>query len=155
MRSKGYARRRSTRSVSASDLAQMGVCERLVVFEDRHGQRRTTEQRRAIQRGVRAHHRFYCERYLDPASRGRCFVATLVFGPTAPETIVLRRFRDRVMRPWWIGRWLIRNYYELAPAVCDRLRKWPAAKRLVCTVLRPIVWCAARWVNAVGRRDGT
>ena len=35
----------SGRMVSASDLAQMGRCERLVVFEQLYGSRRTARQR--------------------------------------------------------------------------------------------------------------
>lgn len=61
-------------SVSASELAQMGVCERLMVFEHRYGKRRTVEQQRAIKRGLRAHARFYRERHGDLACRGRRFV---------------------------------------------------------------------------------
>lgn len=61
-------------SVSASELAQMGVCERLVVFEHRYGKRRTVEQQRAVVRGRLAHARFYRERYEGSACWGRCVV---------------------------------------------------------------------------------
>lgn len=61
-------------SVSASELAQMGVCERLVVLEHRYGKRRTVEQQRAAMRGLRAHERFYRERRRDSVCRGRCLV---------------------------------------------------------------------------------
>lgn len=44
----------SGRMVSASDLAQMGRCERLVVFEHLHGIRRTAGQQRAGTRAGRA-----------------------------------------------------------------------------------------------------
>ena len=54
-------RRRPSASVSASELAQTGVCERLVVFEHRHGKRRLPEQRAAIERGRREHERFHRE----------------------------------------------------------------------------------------------
>lgn len=68
-------RKRSRRSVndrvvSASDLAQMGVCERLVVFEQRYGKRRTPMQQQAIRRGQYAHQRFYRNRHLDIAANG-------------------------------------------------------------------------------------
>jgi hypothetical protein len=59
-------------TVGASELAQMGVCERLVVFEHRYGRQRTAEQQRAAMRGLRAHKRFYRERHEDLACRGRC-----------------------------------------------------------------------------------
>lgn len=55
--------------VSASELAQMGVCERLVVFEHRFGKRRTVAQRRAVERGRRAHDRFFRERCTKPIRR--------------------------------------------------------------------------------------
>lgn len=44
--------------VSASQLAQMGVCERLVVFEHRYGKRPSRAQRVALERGARAHRQF-------------------------------------------------------------------------------------------------
>ena len=40
----------SGRMVSASDLAQMGRCERLVVFEHRHGSQRTAQQQCLVDR---------------------------------------------------------------------------------------------------------
>ena len=45
--------------VSASELAEMGVCERRVLLAHRHGTRRTSAQRRAMRRGLRAHERFH------------------------------------------------------------------------------------------------
>lgn len=67
-------------SVSASELAQMGVCERLAVFEYRYGKRRTVEQRQAIQRGLRAHQRFYVARNADTTGPGRYCGAFLACG---------------------------------------------------------------------------
>lgn len=46
-------------AVSASELAEMGVCERRVLLAHRHGPRRTLAQRRALRRGLRAHKRFH------------------------------------------------------------------------------------------------
>lgn len=65
---KMHGRRRA--SVSASELAQMGVCERLVVFEHHCGRLRTAEQQIAIERGRRAHQRLYRERNGD-SDRGK------------------------------------------------------------------------------------
>ena len=52
-------RARRPDAVSASELAEMGVCERRVLLAHRHGLRRTSAQRRAMQRGLRAHARFH------------------------------------------------------------------------------------------------
>ena len=75
---KKHGRRKA--SVNASELAQMGVCERLVVFEHRCGKRLTVEQQQAIKRGLQAHKRFYRERHRDSARLGRYFVAFMEFG---------------------------------------------------------------------------
>jgi hypothetical protein len=45
--------------VGASELAEMGVCERRVLLAHRYGPRRTSTQQRAMQRGLRAHERFH------------------------------------------------------------------------------------------------
>jgi hypothetical protein len=39
--------------VSASELSQMGACERLVLFEAKYGKRKSRCQREAIERGRR------------------------------------------------------------------------------------------------------
>ncbi len=134
--------------VSASELAQMGVCERLVVLEHRCGRRRTIAQRQAIRRGLSAHRRFYREGRRDSVRRGRCFIASLVFGPNAPQTLALRRFRDQVLRRWRIGRWLILRYYSAAPVSCVWLRDRPVAVGLIRVLLQPIAWCAVHWVRS-------
>jgi len=51
-------------AVGASELAQMGVCERLMLFEHRYGKRRTPRQQEAITRGQEAHGQFYRESVL-------------------------------------------------------------------------------------------
>jgi len=91
---KRHGRRKAT--VSASELAQMGVCERLVVFEHRYGKRLTVEHQQAIKRGRRAHVRFYRERHRDMARRGFCFIATLMFKLSSPTMVLLQQFRDTV-----------------------------------------------------------
>ncbi len=51
-------RRIGAHVVSASQLAQMGLCERLVVFEHRYGKRPSRPHRLALERGRRAHQSF-------------------------------------------------------------------------------------------------
>lgn len=47
--------------VSASELARMGLCERMVAFEHRFGQRLSPDQRAATARGQHAHAQFFQE----------------------------------------------------------------------------------------------
>ena len=138
-------RRRPSASVSASELAQMGVCERLVVFEHRYGKRRLPEQRAAIERGRREHERFCSEGRIASAP-GRCFIATMVFGE-GPETQTLRAFRDQVLRRGPTGRRLIATYYRVAPGVCRQLVRRPWAHSVLRIALRPVVWLALRWLR--------
>jgi hypothetical protein len=125
-------RRRADTTVSASELAQMGRCEQLVLFEHRQGQRRLPHQEPARRRGLAAHERFEQEglavRSAGSRHVGRCFVAGLLFDE-AWQTQALRQFRDKVLRPRGWGRGLIRLYYRGAPRVCVVLGRWPVLRR--------------------------
>lgn len=136
------ARRRKTKdAVSASALSQMGVCERLVVFEHHEGKRPTPAQKAVLHRGLRAHRQFASEGASEAARNGRCFIATHVFGE-GTETQVLRRFRDRYLRPTRAGQRLILAYYRLAPSVCRAMERWPMTQSAVRAVIKPLVWLA-------------
>jgi hypothetical protein len=122
-------RRKTKAAVSASALSKMGVCERLVVLEHHVGKRPTPAQKAVLQRGLRAHRQFASEGASETARRGRCFIATNVFGE-GPETQVLRRIRDRYLRPTRAGRRLILFYYRVVPTVCQAMERWPWLQRL-------------------------
>lgn len=118
-----------TRSVSATELAQMGTCERMVWLEHQLGRRRTPEQAAASRRGLVEHARFFDEsqRLLsggaEPA-RGRCFVATLLLADRAratPHLAALRDYRDLIMKRSELGRRLVMSYYWIGPALCRTL----------------------------------
>ena len=139
--------------VSASELAQMGVCERRVKFEHDRGRRRTPEQMQAMERGLRAHEEFYRDGQHAQRTGARCFVATLVFGE-APETRILRCFRDQVLRPRPLGRRLIVVYYRLATAMCRFLDRRPRLLPVARWLLRGVVSVAGRWLEWSQRRHG-
>lgn len=146
---KRIVRNKKAKSVSASELAQMGVCERLVVFEHRYGKRHTASQHAAIRHGLKEHDQFYQDGVRMSARKGRCYIATLMFG-TAQETTTLRIFRDQVLRPNATGRWLIVMYYKTAPGVCAMLERWPWLQPIVRAMLRPVVWAASRVLHEIG-----
>lgn len=95
--------------VSASELAEMAVCERRVLLSHLHGERRTRGQRIAMQRGLRAHDRFHREglaangslgRHLWPvvARLARCFVGLWAWlAEVAAKVLDLRH--QRAKRP--------------------------------------------------------
>jgi hypothetical protein len=138
--------------VSASELSQMGICERRVKFEHDRGRRRTPEQLRTMERGLRAHQDFYRDGQNAERIGGRCFVAMLVFGES-PETTILRCFRDQVMRPRALGRGFIVVYYRFAPAVCRFLKRRPNLLPVTRRLLRGVVSVAGRSLVWQRQRD--
>lgn len=135
--------------VSASELAQLGYCERVAHFDWRDGARRTDEQVEAQDRGNAAHDQFYRDSVaIARASekKGRCFVATLALGECA-ETRDLRAFRDLYMRRTATGRWLIRTYYRQGPALCELLGRHRRLLQGVRACVR-LAAKAAAWANA-------
>jgi hypothetical protein len=87
--------------VSASELARMGLCERMVVFEYRFGQRLSPARRAATARGRRAHAQLFQEGRRAPRedqfrSGGLRCVAVGLFTE-------LRNFWRRVRGSrWWL-----------------------------------------------------
>lgn len=134
--------------VSASELAQMGACERLVLFEAMYGKRTSRCRQEAIERGRTEHDRFFNDGVRSQSdvqtslSKPWCFCASLAWGPEAPETDLLRRFRDRILRRTGAGRGLIRIYYRTAPGLCRRLEGRTKLIHALCLGLRPALWIA-------------
>ena len=134
--------------VSASELAQMGACERLVLFEARYGKRKSRCQQEAIERGRTEHDEFFKDGVRSQSnvqtslSKPWCFCASLAWGSEAPETDLLRRFRDRILRRTVAGRGLIRAYYRMAPRLCRRVEGRRKLIRAFCLALKPALWFA-------------
>ena len=134
--------------VSASELAQMGACERFVLFEARYGKRKSPRQEEAIERGRREHAQFFKDGVRSQSdvqtslSKPWCFCASLAWGPDAPETDLLRRFRDQILRTTTTGRSLIRGYYRAAPGLCGRLEGRRKLIRALRLGLKPALWIA-------------
>jgi hypothetical protein len=139
--------------VSASELAQMGYCERQVGFDAKWGAPMDEKRRQSQMRGSDAHNVFYQESLrLARASekKGRCFVATLAMGE-CEETRALRAFRDLYLRRYFAGRWVIGAYYRKSPQLCDWMKGRPRALKVVRVALG---WIARLARVAVTRKVG-
>jgi len=134
--------------VSASQLAQMGACERFVLFEAKYGKRTSRCQQESIERGRREHDKFFVDGVRSQSdvqtslSKPWCFCASLAWGLEAPETELLRRFRDRILRRTAAGRGLIRVYYRTAPGLCRCLEGRGKLIRALSLGLKPALWIA-------------
>lgn len=71
---------------------------------------------------------------------GGCYIATAVYGSyEAPEVLILRRFRDKVLLNHGWGRVFVKIYYTLSPPVAKALGNARFINRLVRGMLDRIV----------------
>ena len=70
-------RRKKPKAVSATELAQMGICERRIVFARRHGKRISVLHRTALSRGSIQHRQFYMDGIRLSEKPARCYVPEL------------------------------------------------------------------------------
>lgn len=145
---------------AATDLAQMAVCEKRMLFEATLGKRRSAAQERDSGRGTARHDRFHRDavRYRpevktsEPQS-SRCFVATAVFGES-PETQTLRLFRDTVLMRHWTGRAATALYYLVGPCIADCLLAGRRRQAIARALLRPVVRIAGKILASRRNRRG-
>ena len=134
--------------VSASELSQMGACERLVLFEAKHGKQTSRCQQEAIDLGRSEHAKFFGEGVRlqsdvqTSLSKPWCFCASLAWGREAPETALLRQFRDHILRRSATGRHLIWLYYRTAPGLCRQVEGNRTLIRALRVGLKPALWIA-------------
>jgi hypothetical protein len=86
----------------------------------------------------------------DKVKKQECFIATVCYdSPSAPEVLLLRVFRDVVLRRSRLGRAFIELYYQVSPFIADFLRQHDCLCAMVRQLtLAPIVsliqWAAKR-----------
>ncbi len=80
-----------------------------------------------------------------------CFIATACYGSVlAPEVLLLREFRDLVLKSNSIGRAFVKFYYRLSPPIAEVLRQHKLIRALVRQmIVAPLVsmvrWSAHWW----------
>lgn len=107
---------------SISDIVAAVYCEQKLVFDRELGDASPEHIRMRAEEGIIEHRRFEREGQirvlLDKPGKTidkRCFVASCLYGIDAPETIVLRKWRDDKLLQSGTGRWLVRSYYRISP----------------------------------------
>jgi len=129
------SRHNRRRAVSASALAQMGVCERLVVFEHFNGKHPSPAQRAALQRGLRAHRRFAAGRALSEGG---------------PEPQVLQPLQDLPRRTTPAGQPLSLTYCRPVQFLCRCTRRSTTLLAAVLAALVVLLWLAVAGLGTWG-----
>jgi hypothetical protein len=64
--------------------------------------------------------------------RSSCFIATAVYGDVmAPEVVLLRNFRDEVLKKHWLGEKFVGFYYKVSPPIAEWLKTKPTLAKFV------------------------
>lgn len=121
-----------------TDIVGTVYCEQKVVFDRERGDARPLKVRAKAAAGTFEHLRFQVEGQTRAALDRRCFIATAIYGPDAPETNFLRAWRDRVLMSTTAGRLFVRAYYAVSPSLVpmlSRSRRGAAAVRAALNAL--------------------
>ena len=70
--------------------------------------------------------------FLPHAKKGKCFIATAVYGDVdAAEVVGFREFRDTVLLPTRIGRMIVSRYYQFSPHLARSISQSHVARLLL------------------------
>ena len=122
-----------------TDIVGTVYCEQKVVFDRERGDARPLEVRAKAAAGTFEHLRFQVEGQTRAAIDRRCFIATAIYGPDAPETDFLRAWRDRVLMPTTTGRFFVQAYYASSPALVPLLCRSRGAASAVRAALNALL----------------
>lgn len=122
-----------------TDIVATVYCEQKVVFDRERGDARPLAVRTKAVTGTFEHLRFQVEGQTRAAMDRRCFIATAIYGPDAPETNFLRAWRDRVLMSSMLGRVLVRSYYAISPSLVPMLARSARAAAVVRAALNRVL----------------
>ena len=127
--------------VSATELANLGKCEKQVQLRHTLGERYTESQLHMMREGNAVHERYYKQLSRDR----RCFIATAMYGQDAWQTCLLRHFRDHYLMPHAVGRFCVKAYYRMSPPLATYLATHK--KRLVYRIAQIVLGVTVRIVK--------
>lgn len=118
-----------------TDIVEAVYCEQKLVFDRTKGRAAPLHVQIKAKVGTIEHYRFEAEGHARQAIDRRCYIATHIFGPDAPETDACRLWRDRVLSRSPFGRSIIRAYYLVSPVLVAVFGKSNSANKLARKLL--------------------
>ena len=77
----------------------------------------------------------------ESAGRESCFIATACYGtPYEANVVVLRKFREQVLKKYRPGKFLVKKYYQISPPIAKKVSSNKTLKRGVLLILNCIVF---------------
>ena len=149
-------RRRRHDRLWASELAQFTRCEQKALFERGKSVRRTPEEYARLREGTAVHAALHRDAHAADrlanraASDRRCFIASVVYGPDASETRLLRALRDRAVGRSRIAFAAVRIYYVHSPALARWLEQRLWARGLARRILDRLLKLLPKKVDPPG-----
>lgn len=80
-------------------------------------------------------------------NRNGCFIATVLYGPSASETEMFRQFRDRYLLTNPLGRLFVSGYYKFSPFLSDFVSENQKLKNMAKRTLEPIIRITTLFVD--------
>ena len=121
--------------VSASDIGKAAYCPHSLYLSKKLSPE--SEKSHVARRRGTEMHEDLTSKVMNDLDK-RCYVATYAFGEDDPVTVSLRSWRDRVLKPTWWGRALVRVYYRCSPWLVKLCRRSPTLARVVKAGVRRI-----------------
>lgn len=136
---------RRSKYTSASQLAQMAVCERQVLLRTRMGDRKTAQQAVRAKWGNEVHDRIHREGHTpspilhERPTDERCSIRTEVYGVDAPETARSHLHLDEVQIGTSTGNWLVILYSRFSLRIARVFDPTRIPRALMKWVLNTVV----------------